>query len=56
VTRRTRHKASYSWQHKWRIITYWWWKWHVSSQNTGGDPTFAALEREHEEATKVKNI
>jgi histone acetyltransferase MYST1 len=30
--------------------------WHASSQNAGGDPTLAALEREHEEATKVKNI
>ncbi|GFH48383.1 histone acetyltransferase MYST1 [Chaetoceros tenuissimus] len=29
--------------------------WHGSS-NAGGDPTLAALEREHEEATKVKNI
>ena len=29
--------------------------WHASS-NAGGDPTLAALEKEHEEATKVKNI
>ena len=35
--------------------------WHASSNNNsnntaGGDPTLAALEREHEEVTKVKNI
>jgi len=30
--------------------------WHASSNTAGGDPTLAALEREHEEATKVKNI
>ena len=34
--------------------------WHASSNNSnntaGGDPTLAALEREHEEVTKVKNI
>lgn len=30
--------------------------WHSSGDNAGGDPTLAALEREHEEMTKVKNI
>jgi len=31
--------------------------WHASTHShSGGDPTLAALEREHEEVTKVKNI
>ena len=30
--------------------------WHASSSNSSVDPQLAALEREHEEVTKVKNI
>jgi histone acetyltransferase MYST1 len=30
--------------------------WHASSSNAAQDPQLAALEREHEEVTKVKNI
>lgn len=30
--------------------------WHASRNSTVGDPTLAALEKEHEEVTKVKNI
>jgi len=30
--------------------------WHASSHSHSGDPTLAALEREHEEVTRVKNI
>jgi len=30
--------------------------WHASGHSNSGDPTLAALEQEHEEITKVKNI